>query len=232
MAFVSQGPLFGIDPHNTNTVHVGAWYGFFVCVFSLPIFRRQICFYLYFLVPGSSHSLFLKVFAGSAYLSQTDTWPRDRKPVRPLDSGSTHGRWQECSGSNSLPLVQWPEENPKQESLPWASLVVQWIRISLPKQRTWVWFLARKDPTCHTEQLSLCATTTEARVPRACAPQQENHSNEEPVLCSWRVVPTLHNLRKLVGSKEDSAQPKINKAVCTCQKEKKWMRRHSSKKKV
>ena len=47
---------------------------FFVCVFSLPIFRRQICFYLYFLVPGSSHSLFLKVFAGSAYLSQTDTW--------------------------------------------------------------------------------------------------------------------------------------------------------------
>ena len=110
MAFVSQGPLFGIDPHNTNTVHVGAWYGFFVCFFSLPIFRRQICFYLYFLVPGSSHSLFLKVFAGSAYLSQTDTWPRDRKPVRPLDSGSTHGRRQECSGSNSLPLVQWPGE--------------------------------------------------------------------------------------------------------------------------
>ena len=47
--------------------------GFFcLCLFP-AYFRRQICFYLYFLVPGSSHSLFLKVFAGSAYLSQTDT---------------------------------------------------------------------------------------------------------------------------------------------------------------
>ena len=83
-----------------------------------------------------------------------------------------------------------------------ASLVVQWLRIHLPMQGTQVRALAREDPHA-TEQarapqlqslrsrsrapqlpslssrarasqlLSLRATTTEARVPRAHAPQQE-----------------------------------------------------------
>ena len=30
----------------------------------------------------------------------------------------------------------------------WASLVVQWFRIYLPMQETWVWSLVREDPTC------------------------------------------------------------------------------------
>ena len=30
----------------------------------------------------------------------------------------------------------------------WASLVVQWLRICLPMQRTWVRALVREDPTC------------------------------------------------------------------------------------
>ena len=30
----------------------------------------------------------------------------------------------------------------------WASLVVQWLRILLPMQGTWVRALAREDPTC------------------------------------------------------------------------------------
>ena len=30
-----------------------------------------------------------------------------------------------------------------------ASLVVQWLRVQLPVQETWVCSLARKDPTCH-----------------------------------------------------------------------------------
>ena len=33
--------------------------------------------------------------------------------------------------------------------LPWASLVVQWLRIRLPMQGTWVRALVREDPTCH-----------------------------------------------------------------------------------
>ena len=30
-----------------------------------------------------------------------------------------------------------------------ASLVVQWLRIRLPVQQTWVQALVREDPTCH-----------------------------------------------------------------------------------
>ena len=52
------------------------------------------------------------------------------------------------------------------------SLVAQWLRIHLPMQGTRVRSLVREDPTCR-EQLSPCATTTEAHTPRAHAPQQE-----------------------------------------------------------
>ena len=31
----------------------------------------------------------------------------------------------------------------------WASLVVQWLRIHLPMQGTWVRALVQEDPTCH-----------------------------------------------------------------------------------
>ncbi|XP_049559490.1 modulator of macroautophagy TMEM150B isoform X2 [Orcinus orca] len=73
----------------------------------------------------------------------------------------------------------------------WASLVAQWLRICLPMQGTQVQALVQEDPTCsgatkpmrhnprlrsrarEPKLLSLRATTTEARVPRACAPQQE-----------------------------------------------------------
>ena len=48
--------------------------------------------------------------------------------------------------------------------------MAQWLRIRLPRQGTRVRALDREDPA---EQQSPCATTTEARVPRARAPQQE-----------------------------------------------------------
>ena len=71
--------------------------------------------------------------------------------------------------------------------------MVHWLRIRLPMQGTWVRALVQEDPTrhratkpvCVPQLLSLrsrarepqlpnpCATTTEARVPRACALQQE-----------------------------------------------------------
>ena len=34
------------------------------------------------------------------------------------------------------------------KSIPWASLVAQWLRIRLPMQGTWVQALVREDPTC------------------------------------------------------------------------------------
>ena len=52
-------------------------------------------------------------------------------------------------------------------------LVVQWLRIHLPMQRTQVQSLAREDPTCH-RALSLCATTTEAYTfQRPCSAARE-----------------------------------------------------------
>ena len=58
--------------------------------------------------------------------------------------------------------------------------MVQWLRICLPMEGTRVQSLVREDPTCHRatkpvghNYWSPQATTTEARTPRACAPQQE-----------------------------------------------------------
>ena len=52
--------------------------------------------------------------------------------------------------------------------------MVQWLRIRLPMQGTQVHALVWEDPTCHgATKLSPRAATTEARVPRAHAPQQE-----------------------------------------------------------
>ena len=75
------------------------------------------------------------------------------------------------------------------------SLLVQWIRIRLPMQGTWVQSLVQEDSTCN-EQLSPGTTTTEpashkysayvpqqARAPRAWAPQQEKPPQWE-ALCA------------------------------------------------
>ena len=64
------------------------------------------------------------------------------------------------------------------------SLVVQWLRIRLPMQRTRVRSLVQEDPTCHgatkpvrhacePQLLSPLVATTEARVPRVRAPQEK-----------------------------------------------------------
>ena len=80
------------------------------------------------------------------------------------------------------------------------SLVAQWLRICLPMQGTRVQALVQEDPTCsgavkpvhhnywacalEPQLLSLRAITTEARAPRARAPQQGSHRNEKPARCN------------------------------------------------
>ena len=59
--------------------------------------------------------------------------------------------------------------------------------------------------------LSPRATTTEARAPRARAPQQEKSLQWEARAPQQRVAPTRHNWRKPVRSKKDPTQPKIKK---------------------
>ena len=58
------------------------------------------------------------------------------------------------------------------------SLVVQWLRVCFAVQGTQVQSLVWEDHTAM-EQLTPCATTTEARAPKACAPQQEKPPQRE-----------------------------------------------------
>ena len=118
-----------------------------------------------------------------------------------------------------------------------ASLVAQWLRTHLPVQGTWVRALVREDPTppgatkpmrhnywarmprllslssrAHEPQLlSPHATTTEARAPRARAPQEEKPPQWEAHALQRRVAPAHRNQRKPAHSNEDPMQPKINK---------------------
>ena len=83
----------------------------------------------------------------------------------------------------------------------WASVVVQWIEIHLPMQKTWVLSLIQEDPTCLRATKATCAAATEpvlyshdcwAHVPRLLKP-----APPEPVICSKRSHPIekpgLHN---------------------------------------
>ena len=47
-------------------------------------------------------------------------------------------------------------ENSNQKKVMRASLVVQWLRIRLPMQGTWVRSLAWEDPTCHEATKPMC----------------------------------------------------------------------------
>ena len=69
----------------------------------------------------------------------------------------------------------------------WTSLVIQWLRIRLPMQRTWVWSLVQEDSTCcgatkdcKPQLLSLWSSPgpqlLKPTCPRICALQQERPS--------------------------------------------------------
>ena len=81
----------------------------------------------------------------------------------------------------------WPRFNqvtPLKAEFSWTSLVVQWLRIDLPMQGTWVHSLVpggsvcygTTKPTHHNHVLRLLKPVH----PRACAPQQESHHSEKP----------------------------------------------------
>ena len=55
-----------------------------------------------------------------------------------------------------------------------ASLVVQWLRICLPMQKTWVWALVQEDPTCRR------ATKPVRHNYWACALQPASHNYWRP----------------------------------------------------
>ena len=75
----------------------------------------------------------------------------------------------------------------------WASLVVQWLRICLPMQGTWVWFLVRGNSTrcgAHVPQLLVpCSGARELQLlkPEHLEPMLHNkrgHRNERSTHCN------------------------------------------------
>ena len=84
------------------------------------------------------------------------------------------------------------------------SLVVQWLRICLPLEGTWVWALVWEDSTCRRATKPVChnywAQALEpashnywARAPRAHAPQQEKPPQWEVGSLKRRVAPAHCN---------------------------------------
>ena len=75
--------------------------------------------------------------------------------------------------------------NRSQKVMPWTSEVVQWLRIHLPMQRTWVQLPVRKDPICLGVTNPMCheywahaVKPTSCSYWSPCAP--------EPMLCNKR----------------------------------------------
>ena len=98
------------------------------------------------------------------------------------------------------------------------SLVVQWVRILLPMQGTWIQSLVWKDFTCHraakSERPNYGAHRLQPQKPLYLEPvlHKRSHCNQKPILhCKQRVVPAHHNWRKPVTSNKDLVQPKKKK---------------------
>ena len=88
---------------------------------------------------------------------------------------------------------------PEQKDLPWASLMVQWLRILRAMQETTVQPTVWEDLTC-LGAVAPTGTTTEDHRLRSCAVQQRGYYSES-ARC---------NQRKPVSSSENLARPKIN----------------------
>ena len=95
--------------------------------------------------------------------------------------------------------------------------MIQWLRIHLPMQGTWVWSLVWEDPTC-------CGPTKHTHHNHwACRPQVRKPMYQEPVLHSqgshhskrpahpiWRGAPALTARGSPCRRSKDPAQPKPN----------------------
>ena len=108
----------------------------------------------------------------------------------------------------------------------WTSLVVQWLRVSLSMQGTWVLFLVLEDSICSKaikpvpQKLTPWAATTEGQ-----EPQLVKLRDLEPMLCNKRSHCTLQlkNSPQLLQLEKACAQQRrpstdINKCVCVCAK--------------
>ena len=99
-----------------------------------------------------------------------------------------------------------------------ACLVVQWLSIHLPMQKTWVQSLIQEGPTCCTQPtyapqlLSPCSGAQETQLLCAIEPTlyKRGHHNEKPMHHNWWAAP-LAPTREKPAEKRRPAQLKINK---------------------
>ena len=84
-------------------------------------------------------------------------------------------------------------------------LVVQWLRLQLPMQGTWVGPLVQEEPTCHGNQ---------AHVPRSpCSATREAIAMRSPVHHAWKVAPAHCSWRKPTNGSKNPVQFKKKKKV-------------------
>ena len=94
------------------------------------------------------------------------------------------------------------------------SLVVQWLKIHLPVQRSWVWSLVQEDATCHGAPKPLYHNrwSLHALEPVLCS--KRSRRNEKHRHCNGE-QPLLTATRESCVSNKDSAQSKIKSKLKT-----------------
>ena len=100
------------------------------------------------------------------------------------------------------------------------SLVVQWLRICLLVQGTWIWSLVWKDAACLRTTTPTCynsprTATAVNHVPRAYALQREESPQWEAQALQGRVDPTHRTVRK-PHAKQPRASTAKKKRMCCC----------------
>ena len=107
------------------------------------------------------------------------------------DTGSIPGQ------RTKIPHAMWCGQKKKKNL--WISLVVQWTRICLPMQGTWVWSLVWEDSTCLRATKPMCHNywasmlqLLKAGYSTTCVPQEKPLQWEVHAL-QWRVASTRCN---------------------------------------
>ena len=106
-------------------------------------------------------------FAGSVPKWNRSRWVFQLRIWKRVWLQDSPDHWNEGTGQYAITVSgELLNKNPMLFEMPWEVFpVVQWLRIHLPVQETWVPGIFHASG-----QLSPCATTAEAWVPRACAP--------------------------------------------------------------
>ena len=86
---------------------------------------------------------------------------------------------------------------------------VQWLRIRLPKQGTWVQSLVQENPTCHGATKPMHHSYWSPSALEPVLHDKRSHRSEKPAHHNERATPARRNQRTPAHSNEGQAQTKI-----------------------